>query len=152
MIRPRPDELDGGDDGAGDVGLAVDWAPAESAADGRGDVVVWLRGEAGGPRQAERLDVALRRVSAARPRLVVVDLSGLIFLSSLGMGALLAFRHALARFGGHVRLRGAREEVRLTLRRSHLHRIFEIEGDPDALLDDDDEDYAEFDKGQPPSA
>ena len=148
--------MHGGQDGdatTGDVGLAVDWAPPDLSADGGGDLVVWLRGEAGGPRQAERLDLALRRVSAAQPRLVVVDLSGLIFLSSLGMGALLAFRHALVRYGGHVRLRGVREEVRLTLRRSHLHRIFEIEGDPDALLDEeDDEDYAEFDKGQPPSA
>src|SRR4051812_46052630 len=103
MIRPRPGEMQGGDDedATGDVGLAVDWAPAEAAAaDGRG-VVVWLRGEAGGPRQAERLDTALRGIGAAHPRLVVVDLAGLIFLSSLGMGVLLAFRHALARWGGH---------------------------------------------------
>lgn len=134
MIRPGSNVDDPDNDNGG--GLAVDWAPGEGSDDGA--VIVRLRGEVG-PRQADRLDAALSQISEARPRLVVVDLSGLVFLSSLGMGALLAFRHALARRGGHVRLRGAREEVRLTLRRSHLHKIFEIEDEPDAALDDGDD-------------
>ena len=54
-------------------------------------VVVHLAGSAGVD-STEMLEQFLIELAVARPDVVVVDLSGLSFISSLSMGLLLAFR------------------------------------------------------------
>ena len=68
----------------------------------------------------------LMRVVARRPPLVVVDLSGVTFLSSLAMGALVGFSRDLGRCGGRVKLVGIPPLIYESLKTSRLHTLFEI--------------------------
>ena len=88
-------------------------------------LMVTIRGEAG-VRQLDRLDGELGRICAQRPTLAVVDLAGLTFLSSIGLGALLAFKHAIERTGGRVRLVAVPPAVLGVIRRSRLEPLFDI--------------------------
>jgi anti-anti-sigma factor len=88
-------------------------------------VVFRLAGEAG-VRQAGELAVALLRVTALRPPLVTLDLSGLSLLSALALGVLVDFRRGVVRAGGRVRLAGALQEpVREALVRAGLLALFD---------------------------
>jgi anti-anti-sigma factor len=62
---------------------------------------------------------------ARRVPLVVLDLTDLILLSSLAIGALLTLRRDLARFGGRTTIVGARPAVYEVLKAAHLHTLFE---------------------------
>jgi anti-anti-sigma factor len=87
-------------------------------------VIVRLTGEAG-IRQVDELNAALLGLSAYRPTSVLLDLSGLSFLSSLAMGVLVSFRRGIVRAGGQVRLAPAPQEpVREALDRAGLLALF----------------------------
>jgi anti-anti-sigma factor len=93
-------------------------------AEGQGEVVVRLAGEAG-VRQVGELSGALLRLSARRPPLVVFDLSALSFISCLALSVLVAFRRSLARAGGRVHMAAALQEpVRQALERAELLALF----------------------------
>jgi hypothetical protein len=72
------------------------------------------------------MTAALVRLTAQRPPLVTVDLSGLSAISCLVMGVLMAFQHWLVRSGGRVRL-GAIEA-------NMLMHIFLIEATVDGMI------------------
>ena len=86
-------------------------------------VVVYLRGEMG--LKLDGMEVAFERVAARKPPLVVVDLSGLSFVSSLAMGLLVALRGG-TRHQSSVRLAGAKGMVRDSLARARLTDLFEM--------------------------
>jgi anti-anti-sigma regulatory factor len=65
--------------------------------------IVRLRGEAGFP-EASALEAALGRLAARRPACVTFDLSRLVFISSILMGVLAAFRRSAVRAGTRVSL------------------------------------------------
>jgi anti-anti-sigma factor len=89
-----------------------------------GEVVVRLVGEAG-IRQADEVTSALLGLSALRPPLVTVDLSGLNAVSCLTLGVLVTFRRGIVRAGGRVRLAAAlREPVRVALEQAGLLALF----------------------------
>ena len=86
--------------------------------------VLSLRGEM-------RLDIAeaerfLNRLSAGRPPLVILDLSGLTFISSLGMGLLNAFRRGLHSHHGITRIAAAQPEVANALKLCSLDKLFDM--------------------------
>jgi anti-sigma B factor antagonist len=86
--------------------------------------VLRLRGEM-------RLDVAdveraLNRLAAGRPAVVVLDLSRLSFISSLGMGLLNTFRRGLHSHGGVTKIAGAQPNVATALRLCSLDKLFEM--------------------------
>jgi anti-anti-sigma factor len=70
------------------------------------------------------LEASLKRLTEERPKLVVLDLAGVTFISSLGMGAILAFRRGLAPHGGHVRLAAVQPLVAEAFRRAHIYDVF----------------------------
>ena len=70
--------------------------------------------------------VMLMRLVARRPPLVVVDLSGVTFLSSLAMGALVGFRRDLGRWGGRVKLAAIPPLIYESLKTSRLDMLFEV--------------------------
>ena len=70
--------------------------------------------------------VMLMRLVARRPPLVVVDLSGVTFLSSLAMGALVGFRRDLGRWGGRVKLAAIPPMIYESLKTSRLDMLFEV--------------------------
>jgi anti-anti-sigma factor len=89
-----------------------------------GEVVVRITGE-GSFSQADKLTAALLGLLARRPPLVVLDLSGLNSLSCLITGVLTAFRRAIVRAGGQVRLASAlQESVRAALVRTEVLALF----------------------------
>jgi len=73
-------------------------------------------------------------VAAHRPGRVVVDLSKVTFLSSLGMGALVGLHRSLRHFSGVVCLVGPTEMVREALQRARLHETMPIFDDVTAAL------------------
>ena len=85
---------------------------------------VAIRGEASFD-QAEVLSAQLLRAPLDGAWLVVLDLAGLTFLSSLAMGALVAYRRGLSRRGIEVRLANVQAPVSLALESAGLGRLFE---------------------------
>ena len=87
--------------------------------------VVRLRGEAG-VAEAQALQAAVLRLAAGRPACVTFDLSELVFISSLAMGVLVAYRRGVVRNGGRARLaEGLQPAVKEALARTGLLDLFE---------------------------
>lgn len=75
---------------------------------------------------AVELAAALDGVRKESPRLVVLDLSGLAFISSMGIGTLFTFAHAMAKLGGEARLAAPNENVGTALERCRANQIMKI--------------------------
>jgi len=86
-------------------------------------LVVHLLGEMS--LQMEDVDVAFRQVASQKPSIVIVDLSKLNYISSLGIGLLLALRKDMGT-GGTMRIAGAQGMVIDALRRARLTDMFEF--------------------------
>jgi anti-anti-sigma factor len=86
-------------------------------------LTVALRGEASFD-QAEVLSTQLLRIPLDSYSLVVFDLAELTFLSSLAMGALVAYRRGLCRRGVEVRLANVPAQVWLALESAGLGTLF----------------------------
>lgn len=87
--------------------------------------------------EANALDAELRRLAARRPRprVVVIDLKRLEFISSIGLGVLVAFYKTLR--GVRIVLAAPQPLVRTLLRHANLHAIFTIVDTPaEAWLDE----------------
>ena len=85
---------------------------------------VALRGEASFD-QAEVISAQLLRAPLDGARLVVLDLAGLTFLSSLAIGALVSYRRGVGRRGVEVRLANVQARVWLALESAGLGKLFE---------------------------
>ncbi|HSI36887.1 MAG: STAS domain-containing protein [Phycisphaerae bacterium] len=111
-----------------------------------GVVVVRVAGEIGissmvgedgrhtGVGEDNALSKALGAVLESRPELVVVDLSGATYLSSIGMGALLRFANRLAEVGAKLRLAAVPKMVASLLQRCRLDTAFEIRATVDEAV------------------
>jgi anti-anti-sigma factor len=96
-------------------------------------LIVRLIGDAG-VAVAEEMEAKLMELTADKPRLVVLDLAQLSFISSLGMGSLVNFHKAIHRQGGTVRLAGAQPLVADAFRRSRLHNLLDIRPTVEAAM------------------
>jgi anti-anti-sigma factor len=74
--------------------------------------------------QAEMMSAQLLRIALGAYSLVVLDLAGLRFLSSLAMGALVAYRRGLWRHGVELRLANVQAQVWLALETAGLGKLF----------------------------
>jgi anti-anti-sigma factor len=88
-------------------------------------VLLRLEGEAG-VHAVDRMQFILIRLVARRTPLVVVDLSGVTFLSSLAIGALVGLRRDLGRWGGRVKLAAIPPMIYESLKTSRLDMLFEV--------------------------
>jgi anti-anti-sigma factor len=86
-------------------------------------VIVHLDGE-GDIDGAPALEQVLTKLSALRPKLVILDAAKLTFISSLAMGQLMAFQRAIARSKGRVIIAAAQPLVKEALHRAHLQTVF----------------------------
>jgi len=84
--------------------------------------------------EAEKLERSINGLIARRPERVVVDLSAVTFLSSLGMGVLVSLYRSLQHFSGTVRLAAPQEMVREALERARLHEMMQIFDDVQTAL------------------
>ena len=81
----------------------------------------------------ELRDVVGQAVASGRTR-VVVDLAGVEFMDSSGLGALIASLKAARQAGGDLRIAAANEQVALVLKLSNLDRILKPYPDADAAF------------------
>ncbi len=87
-----------------------------------GSVIVTLVGAADIPGAAV-LERQLLGVTVQHPKQVVLDLSGLTFLSSLSMGTIMSFRRGCVGWGGKLTLAGANSMIQGSLRHAGLDRL-----------------------------
>ena len=80
------------------------------------------------------LDRAITRLTAARPGLVVIDLSRTSFISSLGIGSLLTLRKSIVGHGGSVRLGAPQPLVAEAFRRVRLYDVLDIHDTMESAL------------------
>ncbi len=99
--------------------LVVDGIQIEDAA------IVALKGEAGF-QDVSTLQFHLRQLLSRRLALVLLDVSELRFIASLGLGVLVEFRRGLLRTGGRLKLTGLRPHVLEAFRRARLDDLFDI--------------------------
>ena len=90
-----------------------------------GGVLLRLEGEAR-MLTVDQMQSAFVPLVARQVPLAVLDLSGLTFLASLAMGALVAFRRDLGCWGGRVKIVGIRPEIYESLQATGLHTLFEF--------------------------
>jgi len=96
---------------------------AEQTANG---FVVHVAGDADGE-QVDELDRQLRLISNLKPKLLVLDVANMNFISSAGMGLLVRIHQTLKTdAGGKLVLAAPRPLVREALRRAALQKLFEI--------------------------
>lgn len=75
----------------------------------------------------DTFEAVIDKVLARRKKLAVVDLSGLDYMDSAGLGMLLTLRDRAERDGMEVRLRHPRAEVRQLLDLACFESLFVIE-------------------------
>jgi anti-anti-sigma factor len=87
-------------------------------------LVVHIEGELGLPPTTDIFQKEFIGVLARRPSLVILDLSKLLFLSSLGIGILLDAQHNVVRHGGKARVSGAPPAIKDVFERTRLVKAF----------------------------
>lgn len=90
-----------------------------------GMAVVRLEGE-GGYLMVDQIDAFFRRVLAARPSLVILDLEALEFAASLFLGAIIRFRKDVVRGGGKVQVAGAQPKIMQLFEITQIAQFFEF--------------------------
>ncbi len=94
--------------------------------DCRGDAVVLeLRGAAGLD-ETELLDAAVAAALELKPRVVVLNLTGMYFLTSLAIRAFLRVHNVQRERGGYVRIAGASPDLVDVLARTEIHRVIRL--------------------------
>lgn len=97
---------------------------AGGAVTGGEDVVVVTITGSADIHNEEHLDKALAKIAAQEPRFVVVDLAGVDILTSLAIGALVAFRTRVMANGGRVTLARVPELIAKTMRFTRVSELF----------------------------
>jgi anti-anti-sigma factor len=73
-------------------------------------------------------------LAATKPATVVVDLSGVEYMDSSGVGALVEGQQILRGYGGAFRLAGLQDAVRQVFKFAKLEKVFEIYQDAEGAL------------------
>lgn len=82
----------------------------------------------------DQLQQRLRAALPDEPQRVVLDVSQLTFICSLGLGALVEYRRALAERGGTLRLAGASPAIADLFRKTRLAELFPMFADAHTAL------------------
>ena len=88
-------------------------------------LVVRVCGDAG-VASVEQLQRRLRELNEPVNGLVVLDLSGLVYVCSLGIGVLVEFRNRVVRAGGRVKVASAQPMVHQVFTRTALDGVLEF--------------------------
>lgn len=100
----------------------------------KGDaLLISLKGDAG-MASIDVLEPELSKICERKPSLAVLDMTGLTFISSMGMGSLVSFQRGVQRCGGKVRIAGLQPMLAEVFRRARLHDVFEIHDSVDEAL------------------
>ncbi|TDD22303.1 anti-sigma factor antagonist [Kribbella turkmenica] len=91
------------------------------------DLVVTVSGELDFGTTSTFLDATRPLAKSGRP--VILDLTGLAFCDSSGLGAFVRLHKQLESTGGRLTLAGPRAQLRSTLELTMLHRILHVRDD-----------------------
>jgi anti-sigma B factor antagonist len=80
------------------------------------------------------LTAALNRMIDEKPKKLVVDLSGVTYIDSAGLAALIEGMQKVEAYGGKFALAGLQETVRSIFEIARLDQVFRIFPDVDAAL------------------
>src|SRR5437763_1940196 len=72
------------------------------------------------------LETACLKLAAGHPKVVVLDMTNLTIISSLGMGLIVSLRNTLKRHGVRLFAVGVRPPVLDSFRRAKLEGVFEV--------------------------
>jgi len=89
------------------------------------DIVVRLQGDAT-LTKGDYLQDALWPIIDQKPRRVIVDLSRLVFINSLGLGILLGFRKGLSRNEIPIAVAGTRDHIMDVFQETRLVELFDV--------------------------
>ena len=78
--------------------------------------------------EVDELDRQLHLLAVLKPKLAVLDVSRVGFISSMAIGALVRFRNQIAESGGRVALAGMQKDVHDSFRHTGLDRVFALHG------------------------
>jgi anti-anti-sigma factor len=87
-------------------------------------LLVRVRGDAGVASGSE-MQIAFTKLIARRDKLIVLDLSDMSFIASLGMGVFVEYHKGINRHGGTIRVAGVQPMVREAFQRCRLDELFE---------------------------
>jgi anti-sigma B factor antagonist len=96
-------------------------------------LVARIIGEAG-VNQVDELDRQLHLLTTLSPKLVVLDLSAMPYISSMGIGSLLRFRNEVAQGGGAVVVAAPSKQVGEAFRLANIDRVLPVHPTIDAAL------------------
>ncbi|MGH7180153.1 MAG: STAS domain-containing protein [Tepidisphaeraceae bacterium] len=96
-------------------------------------VVARFDGEAG-LEQGQEMERHMSLLAQLPPGLLVIDLSNLIAISSVGFGLLIRYRNELETAGGRMKLASLRPQVMDAFRHAKLDKLFEIHPTVDAAV------------------
>ncbi|MBI1372768.1 MAG: anti-sigma factor antagonist [Phycisphaera sp.] len=97
------------------------------------DIIVRLIGDAT-LTKGDYLQDTLWPIIEQKPKRVVIDLSRLIFVNSLGLGILLGFRKGLTRNSIPVAVAGTRDHILDVFQETRLIELFKIYDDVESAL------------------
>lgn len=106
--------------------MAEDYGTLSIETDVKGDTVVVRLSGSADMDSCHLLNERLMEASEDSPKLMVLDLAGLDFICSLGLGAIVAAYLRMIRIKGRLRLVGPPEQVRELLRITKLDTILEV--------------------------
>ena len=84
--------------------------------------------------QVDELDRQLRVLTALGPKVVVLDLSSMSYISSMGIGSLLRFRNEIAQAGGTVVVASLQKQVAESFKLANIDRVLPVHASVDAAL------------------
>lgn len=111
-----------------------DSAQLQIDVDERGEAtVVAVRGSAG-MQDADRLRMTLEELAERKVPLIVLELSGMDFICSLGLGAIINGHLKSRHHKGQIRLVNPQKSIRDLLETTRLTRLFPIYADVDQAV------------------
>lgn len=106
--------------------MATDDETLSIEIDVKGDTVVVRLSGSADMDSCQLLNERLMEASEGSPTLLVLDLAGLGFICSLGLGAIVAAYLRMVRIEGRLRLVGPPDQVRELLRITKLDTLLEV--------------------------
>jgi len=102
---------------------------------GPGVLLLHVPDASGKPDACDRFEQVINRALAARPRLVIVDLSDAESVSTVMLGLLLKLRRGAVALGGEVRLVEVQPMVRRVLDICRLDKLFGVFSTAEAAME-----------------
>lgn len=104
------------------------------AIDQRRDALVIRLSGSAGVTAGDELDRAARLIKIQRPRRLIIDLAGLSFIASLGLGLLVALGSSVRQDGGTIQLVAAKPYIADAIKRCKLDRLLPMHESVDAAI------------------